>query len=214
MLELAVNPPPTKVINISDEARREHLVKFLNEAPTEGPIWVFAAGSLIWRPEFNPAESSIGKLYGYSRQFSFWTIRARGQPGNPGLGLGLEPEPATSSCLGKVFRLNNKTENKDLEKLWNREMFSGVYTPAWCPVETNSGIVDAICFVSNRDHRNYAGYLPEPYVAEIICQAEGEKGRCREYLDLLVLSLEREGIHDESMLRLLDLVNQYEKTRV
>mgnify|MGYP001188468696 FL=1 len=212
MRNLAVNPPPTKVINISHKARRVHLAKFLNEAPTEGSIWVFAVGSLIWRPEFDPVESLVGKLYGYSRQFNFWTIRARGQPSNPGLGLGLEPDQATSSCIGKVFRLKNKTKSKDLEKLWNREMFSGVYTPTWCPIETNRGIVDAICFVTNKDHRNYAGYLPEPYVAEIIFQAEGQMGRCREYLDLLVLALEREGIHDDNMLRILDLVNKYEKT--
>ncbi len=91
-------------------------------------------------------------------------------------------------------------------------MFSGVYFPTWCPVVTDAGIVPAIAFAGNRDHRNYAGRLPEAEVAAIIARAEGEMGRAREYLDLLVAALEREGLEDSAMVRLRDLVDIHDGT--
>jgi len=206
--KFAVNPPPTEAVEISDDARRVHLSGFLTKAPDPGAIWVFGAGSLIWRPGFEPAEARNGTLHGYARHFSFWTVRARGRPGNPGLGLALEPD--TTPCQGKVFRLQDHSRDADLDELWAREMFSGVYFPTWCPVVTSAGMVPAICFVGNRDHRNYAGRLPEDEVAAIIARAEGELGRAREYLDLLVAALDREGLEDEAMVRLRDRVDFHE----
>jgi cation transport protein ChaC len=207
--KFAINPPPTEAVDLSEAARRVHLNEFLVKAPDPGAIWVFAAGSLIWKPGFEPAEARNGTVHGYSRKFSFWTIRARGRPGNPGLGLALEPD--SEACQGKVFRLHNHTQDGDLEVLWRREMFSGVYFPTWCPVVTSAGIVPAICFVGNRAHRNYAGHLPEHEAAAIIARAEGDWGRCREYLDLLVATLEREGLEDPAMVRLRDLVDHHEE---
>lgn len=208
MSKFAVNPPPTDFIEISDEARRVHLTGFLAKAPDPGAIWVFGAGSLIWRPGFNPAEARNGTLHGYARRFSLWTIRARGTPDIPGLGLALEPD--TTSCHGKVFRLRADMQDADLEELWAREMFSGVYFPTWCPVVTDGGIVPAIVFAGNREHSYYAGDVPEAEAAPIIARAAGEWGRCREYLDLLVDALEREGLEDPAMVRLRDLVDLHD----
>ena len=209
MSKFAVNPPPTEPVDLSEAARRDHLAGFLAEAPDADTIWVFGAGSLMWSPGFDPAEARTGTVRGYCRQFSFWTIRARGRPGNPGLGLALEPD--TGSCQGMVFRLQSDTRDDDLDALWRREMFSGVYFPIWCPVETDDGSVPAIAFAGNRDHRNYAGPLPEHEAAAIIARAEGDWGRCREYLDLLVATLEREGLEDPAMVRLRDLVDRHEE---
>lgn len=203
-----VNPPPTEYVNISDEARRENLAGVLAQAPDPQAIWVFGAGSLIWRPGFDPAEARSGKVHGYRRSFSFWTVRARARPGNPGLGLALEPDDGL--CHGKVFRLRGETLDADLKVLWEREMFSGIYAPVWCPVETSAGTVQAICFVGNTAHRNYAGWMPENEAAAIIARAEGDWGRCREYLDLLVEALEREGVEDSAMVRLRDLVDVHD----
>ena len=208
MSKFAVNPPPTELVDLSDDARRIHLNGFLTKAPDPGGIWVFAAGSLMWRPGFDPAEARNGTLHGYSRRFSFWTIRTRGNPDNPGLGLALEPDAA--ACQGKVFRLRADTQDADLDELWRREMFSGVYFPTWCPVVTDAGIVPAICFAGNRAHRNYAGHLPDDEAAAIIARAEGDGGRCREYLDLLVAALAREGMEDPAMVRLRDLVDLHD----
>lgn len=211
MSAFAANPPPTEIVRISDAERLENLSACLAAAPDPGAIWVFGAGSLIWRPGFEPAEARNGTVQGYSRRFSFWTIRARGTPANPGLGLALEPD--TASCHGKVFRLRSRSRDADLDELWNREMSGGVYFPTWCPVGTAEGAVQAICFVGNRAHRNYAGRLPEDEIAAIIARAAGKWGRCREYLDLLVAALDREGLEDPAMVRLRDLVDAHEAGR-
>lgn len=211
MSAFAANPPPTEIVRISDAERLENLSACLAAAPDPGAIWVFGAGSLIWRPGFEPAEARNGTVQGYSRRFSFWTIRARGTPANPGLGLALEPD--TASCQGKVFRLRSQSRDADLDELWQREMSGGLYFPTWCPVETAMGAVQAICFVGNRAHRNYAGHLPEDEIAAIIARAAGDWGRCREYLDLLVAALEREGLEDPAMVRLRDLVDAHEAGR-
>ena len=212
--KFAANPPPTEAVEISDQARRVHLTGFLAKAPDPSTIWVFGAGSLIWRPGFDAAEARNGTLHGYARHFSFWTIRARGRPDNPGLGLALEPDttPGQGTCQGKVFRLHDHSRDTDLEALWHREMFGGIYFPTWCPVVTDAGMVPAICFIGNRSHRNYAGRLPEDEAAAIIARAEGDWGRCREYLDLLVAALAREGLEDVAMVRLRDLVDRHEET--
>lgn len=212
MSKFAVNPPPTEFVELSDEARRVHLNEFLAKVPDAGGIWVFAAGSLIWRPGFDPAEARNGTLHGYARRFSLWTIRARGTPDIPGLGLALEPDSA--SCQGKVFRLRADTQDADLDELWRREMFSGVYFPTWCPVVTDAGMVPAICFAGNRAHRYYAGPLPDDEAAAIIARAAGEWGRCREYLDLLVAALDLEGMQDPAMVRLRDLVDRHDGRHV
>ena len=211
MSKFAVNPPPTKFTDLTDAARRDNLAAFLAGAPKSDPIWVFGAGSLMWRPGFDPAETRNGTVHGYYRSFSFWTIRARGRPDNPGLGLALEP--GSEMCQGKVFRLRSDTQDDDLDELWHREMFSGVYFPTWCAVETSAGSVPAIIFVGNRAHRNYAGRLPEHEAAAIIARAEGDWGRCREYLDLVVATLEREGLEDQAMVRLRNLVDRHETQR-
>ena len=56
MSKFAINPPPTESVDLSEAARRVHLNEFLVKAPDPGAIWVFAAGSLIWKPGFDPAD--------------------------------------------------------------------------------------------------------------------------------------------------------------
>jgi len=204
----AVNPPPTELVDLPEHVRRDHLAAFLDAAPDAGPVWVFAAGSLIWQPGFAAAEARNGTLNGYARRFSFWTIRTRGAPDNPGLGLALEPD--AGACQGKVYRLRAETQAGDLDALWRREMFSNIYVPLWRPVETAAGTVPAICFAGNRAHRNYAGQLPDTETAAIIARAAGDWGPCRDYLDLLLAALAREGLEDPDMVRLRELVDRHD----
>ena len=48
-------------------------------------------------------------------------------------------------------------------------------------------------------------------LAAILSRAEGEWGRSREYLDLLVDALAREGLDDPAMVRLRDLVDAHDE---
>lgn len=185
------NPPPKSFTEWTDEARRANLRETMAAAPDPEAIWVFGAGSLIWDPRFEPAETRVATLTEFRRAFTFWTIRARGSAEYPGLGLALEPG---GTCAGVAFRLPETGREDILEALWRREMSGGVYVPTWAEAQTAAGPIHALGFVANREHGNYAGVLPPEESARIIATARGTRGTCHEYLSLLVEALARHGL--------------------
>lgn len=194
-----INPPPTSFVEWSDDTRAANMRDTLAASPDPHALWVFAAGSLIWDPRFDPDETRIATLSEHRRAFSFWTIRARGSFERPGLGLALEPG---GTCEGLVFRVPEAGREDILDALWRREMSGGVYVPTWTEAETEAGKVWALGFVANREHQNYAGQLPVEMSARIIATALGTRGTCHEYLSLLVEALEHHGLKDSQTLEL------------
>src|SRR5688500_6121634 len=49
------------------------------------PVWVFAYGSLIWKPVFDAAEARRATAYGWHRSFCMDMRRWRGSDDQPGL---------------------------------------------------------------------------------------------------------------------------------
>lgn len=178
-----------------EEVRRAHLRATLAAAPDPEAIWVFGYGSLIWDPRFTPAETRLAVLPNHRRSFCFWITRARATPARPGLGLGVVP--CEESVAGLAYRISRDERFDDvLEALWEREMLGGVYHARWKTVTTDAGDVQAIVYVANDGHRNFAGDLPLEDRAWIIAGARGERGWNYEYLGHLVRELERHGIDD------------------
>lgn len=200
-----VNPPPRSFVEWSDERRAENLRETLAAAPDTDQLWVFAAGSLIWDPRFEPSETRTATLRGYRRAFSFWTIRARGSFARPGLGLALEPG---GECVGVAFRVPEDGREEILDALWRREMSGGVYVPTWAETETEAGTIHSLGFAANPDHQNYAGVLPREMSARIIATGEGTRGTCHEYLSLLVEALDRHGLEDRDTVALHEEVQR------
>ena len=62
-----------------------------------GPVWLFAYGSLIWRPECNSVERQRARVHGYHRGLYLWSHEHRGTPETPGLVFGLD---RGGSCSG------------------------------------------------------------------------------------------------------------------
>ena len=85
----------------------------------EDEIWVFAYGSLMWRPDFEYVESEPALLRGYHRAFCIYSHIYRGSPENPGLVLGLDNG---GSCVGRAFRLNTDAAHDILAAIHAREM--------------------------------------------------------------------------------------------
>lgn len=195
--------PPDAMRPLSPDQRRTSLDRTLASAPGHEAIRVFAYGSLIWDPCFAFESMETALLDGYRRAFNFWSVMSRGTPDNPGLGLGLEQG---GSCHGIVYRLADERMNVDLEAIWAREMHSDVYEPQWLRIETAAGPCDAIGFVTNTGHSQYASRLTAEATARIIAHARGEKGPCRDYLAATVASLARHGIDDPALTHLLQLV--------
>jgi hypothetical protein len=65
-------------------------------------LWVFAYGSLMWRPGFRYEEARRARLTGYSRRFCIYSVHHRGTPERLGLVLGLD---RGGVCEGVAYRI-------------------------------------------------------------------------------------------------------------
>ena len=173
-------------------------------------LWVFAYGSLMWNPGFAFAEARPARLFGYHRAFCIWSHRYRGTPRAPGLVLGLI---GGGSCAGRVYRVPAARRAATIAKLFRREMITGVYRPMWHAARTPKGVVTALAFVANRDHKQYAGKLPEARVAAVLGCCKGSRGKGRDYLASTVRHLDALGIDDGPLHRLLDQVDARPRRR-
>ena len=133
--------PTARFPELSDAARAASLRAMMAVRPMADGVWVFAYGSLIWRPCFAFAERRPAVLAGYRRRFSVWTLLARGSPVAPGLALALE-EDGDSACHGIAYRLAADDVVAGLEVLWAREMLTSVYHPRWVTVTVDGRGVD------------------------------------------------------------------------
>jgi glutathione-specific gamma-glutamylcyclotransferase len=175
------------------------------------PVWLFAYGSLIWKPEVEHVEERIGTARGWHRSFCLGIVRWRGTADEPGLMMALD---RGGQCKGVLYRLPGETLEAQLGKLFRREMSVKPPNnmPRWIAVDTpvkpgeDQERVRALAFVMNRNSRFYAGRLPFEEVADRLARACGHWGSCAEYLHNTVSHLEERGIHDRNLWRLQALV--------
>lgn len=190
---------------LSPAQRAESLQSVLAEAPDRRNFWLFAYGSLMWKPDFEPAERRPGTLKGCRRALNVWTALARGTPRHPGLALGLAPG---GECRGMLLRVRRGGLEQDLAAVWDREMHTGVYRPAWRPVDNGGESVTALCFVPDPGHPQFARVDNREQAARSIARAVGKFGSCRDYLAETLDALHGLGIAEPALSRLLVRVDQ------
>jgi cation transport protein ChaC len=190
---------------LCDEADYGRLLSDVLAGKPRGDIWLFAYGSLMWRPACLDEERRPALLRGHHRQFCLWVRRFRGTPERPGLMLALE---RGGQCRGLALRLRARTMEQDLDKVLRREiiMKPSAYLPRWLKINTAAGPLTALGFVINRDCPRYTGRLAESKVAEILAGAVGHIGSGAEYLMHTVAHLEELGLRDRLLWRLQRLV--------
>jgi cation transport protein ChaC len=175
--------------------------QLLSEVGEGGEFWVFAFGSLIWKPRFEHAEARLATVDGWHRSFCLgYDERYRGCPDAPGLMLSLDKG---GSCEGKVFRLPAAGLRDQVLGLLSDEP---PIPPVWVTARTDTGPVQAIAFTTNPNELGYVGGLTDDQVADTLSRAVGMYGSMPDYLRNTVLALAEVGIHDEYLWRIQDLV--------
>jgi glutathione-specific gamma-glutamylcyclotransferase len=171
-------------------------------------LWVFGYGSLMWRPGFPFAERAAATLPGRRRAFCIYSVHHRGTYARPGLVLGLAPG---GSARGMAYRIAPADWDQVYAYLLEREQPTETYVEARRFVRLADGRrVEALVFLSDVHHPQWAGRLSLERQAELIAGATGLSGRNVDYLRDLVEHLGEEGVHDRAMRALLELVEARE----
>jgi cation transport protein ChaC len=172
---------------------------------------VFGYGSLMWRPGFPYLEKEAATLHGRRRAFCIYSVHHRGTPERRGLVLGLAPGGATR---GAVYRVADTDWPATYAYLMEREQPTETYVEARVTVRLADGRrLQALTFLSDKTHPQWAGALSLERQADLISGATGLSGRNIDYLADLVEHLAEAGIHDRAMETLLGMVRKIEARR-
>jgi cation transport protein ChaC len=180
--------------------------QLLTEGPAEA-FWIFAYGSLIWKPTFEHIGRKSCSAPGWRRSFCLEINRWRGSPEVPGLMMALES--GEGSCDGALLRVADHERHKVLEELLRREVeqASELASTRWLNVTTEEGTIRALTFYADPvEVPCYSGNLPPHHVASVLARACGHWGSGADYLYNTVRHLEEMGIHDEGLWHLQGLV--------
>jgi cation transport protein ChaC len=165
-------------------------------------FWVFGYGSLMWRPGFDYVERLQGLLIGAHRALCIYSWVHRGTQERPGLVLGLDRGGA---CRGIAYRVPASKRDETIAYLRAREQATMVYLETWRPVWLEGDPkrrVQAVCYIADRSHPQYAGRLTLDRQLRLVRQGHGKGGPNREYVIETVRALEALG-YRESALHLL-----------
>jgi cation transport protein ChaC len=180
--------------------------RLLAERP-EGPLHVFAYGSLLWKPAFEPVATRHAVARGWHRQFCIQLRGHRGTPETPGLMLALM---SGGRCVGLALEVGAGRERRVVEDLCRRELpfAETMGDTRWLRLDTAEGPIRALTFWAGPRGSNIRRSLPLPVAAAQIARACGPNGSMAEYLHNTVHALEQHGIRDRNLWTIQRLVAQ------
>lgn len=166
-------------------------------------FWIFGYGSLMWRPGFPFVRSEPARVHGYHRSLCVYSYVHRGTPEQPGLVLGLD---RGGSCHGMAFEVKPEQWDETIAYLRAREQVTSVY------VERRKNItligsrqtVEAVTYVVDRAHRQYAGVLDDDALIRHVREGQGVSGHCIDYVLNTLAHLRDMEIHDPALERLAE----------
>jgi cation transport protein ChaC len=197
--------PPAGFEPLTDLDHDERRTALLASHPKGHDVWLFAYGSLIWKPACEVDGQCHALLRGWHRKFCLRLVRYRGSPDCPGLMMALD---IGGSCRGVAQRIPAKYVEDRLGQILRREtsVKPASNVPRWVTVETDRGKQRALAFAINRNGPTYAGPHSLEETADILAKACGHWGSGAEYLMHTVAHLEDLGIHDRYLWQLQELV--------
>lgn len=199
---------------------------------TAEDLWVFAYGSLMWRPGFAYEERVPARLVGLHRALCVYSFVHRGTPEKPGLVLGLD---RGGTCRGVAYRVDQARRGETLAYLREREQITNVYKEIMRPVtlatrragppkpaaeaagaEAPAGDeerVTALVYAVDRSHPQYAGRLDLAEQLHLVRQGHGHSGANRDYVLATIREIETQGCFDAKLHRLGELLRGVHETR-
>lgn len=204
--------PPPGFEPLTDRDHEERRAALLATHPKGEDLWLFAYGSLIWKPACEVDGQQHALLRGWHRKFCLQLLRYRGSPDCPGLMMALD---IGGACRGVAQRIPAMHLEERLDRILRREtsVKPASNVPRWVVVETEQGKQRALAFSINRKGPTYSGPHSLEETADILARACGHWGTCAEYLMHTVAHLEDLGIHDRYLWRLQEMVAQRIKAR-
>jgi cation transport protein ChaC len=176
------------------------------ESESDGDLWVFGYGSLMWRPGFDFVEQAPARLIGEHRALCVYSWDHRGTPEKPGLVLGLDRGGA---CRGIAFRVAAAARVATIAYLREREQTTGVYHEVMRSVWLENAArerVSALAYVVDRGHVQYAGRLSLAEQLHFVKQGHGRSGANRDYVLSTVEAIEAEGFRDTQLHQLAKML--------
>ena len=198
---------PNKKLTAMTDAGFEEAAHQLLKQKGGAPFWIFAYGSLIWKPAFDHVEARVATVHGWRRAFSIDLVRWRATPEEPGLMLALGRGGA---CRGVAYRLEPEDPHAQMVRLLRREIdyWENLAWMRWITCRTGAEKVRALAFYvePRHDPHGEAIHLPIEVQAYRLARAAGHLGSGAAYLRNTLVGLEKMGIHDSYLWRLQRLV--------
>jgi cation transport protein ChaC len=157
-------------------------------------LLVFGYGSLMWHPGFAYLERQGALVHGWRRSLCIYSHVYRGTPDRPGLVLGLDRGGA---CHGVVFRVAASLREATIAYLRQRELVTAVYVERIVRAHLADGSkAQALTYVADRDHPQYAGGLQREQLLSLVTQGVGRSGPNVDYVLNTEAHLRENGVRD------------------
>jgi cation transport regulator ChaC len=167
-------------------------------------MWIFAYGSLIFRPSFAFIERRPAWVGGYARRFWQGSPDHRGTPESPGRVVTLVPATG-ASCGGCAYRIDRTGADAVLAELDHREKagFDRV-TLALLDGPSGEAFAEGLVYVAKQDNPHFLGPLDDHLIAAHVAKSHGPSGPNRDYVLRLHEALRELGVADAHVQAIVD----------
>jgi cation transport regulator ChaC len=169
--------------------------------------YVFAYGSLIWRPGFKFDHAIKARASGYERNFCQASHDHRGTPDKPGRVVTLVPAKG-GDCWGLAYRLPDENRACTLQALDEREK-DGYQRCVLTVTDESGNAFQALTWVATKDNPSWRGGESFSSRVRLIADRSGPSGSNAEYLFKLRDALRQQNIVDSYIERLADAVQNH-----
>jgi glutathione-specific gamma-glutamylcyclotransferase len=160
--------------------------------------WVFAYGSLIWRPGFDYIHKEPANLQGWHRSLCVLSHRYRGTHEKLGLVFGLD---VGGTCHGLAYEVADAIWPETYRYLTERELITHIYEEKHLKIilPRSGRQVTALTYVVDPAHEQYAGHLSREQKLKMVRQGVGDAGSCIDYVKNTSSHLHDLGIPDRAL---------------